>query len=204
MKRAAASGPGVCQGKSSIHAPAPGNYLVLWLKDSFLSSGHPGTYLRFYMTPVPPGTSRDPLPILPFYSVSYQAVPPRLRAGATRALTFTEVMESCEVLLLYAARHRCPYWVLDRRTGPNEEPPELHNWMQDDYFPRVRAVLGQQPQVAFLVTPAELALLQQQRAAFPQDWHTLSINFGWFTQLPAAEAWLQAQHGSGTSDASFR
>ena len=110
-------------------------------------------------------------------------------------------MESCEVLLLHAAYHHCPYWVLDRRNGPNEEPAELHTWMQEDYFPRVRAVLGQPPQVAFLVTPAELAQLQQHRDAFPQEWHTPAVHFGWFTHLPEAEAWLQTQHPVGLPEA---
>ncbi len=154
------------------------------------------------MFPVPPGTPRGSLPTLPFFSVSYQARPPLLRAGATRALTFAEVMETLEVLLVHAAHHRCPYWVVDRRIGPHEEPAELHSWMQEDYFPRVRAVLGQPPQVAFLVTPAELARLQAHRATAPQDWHTPAVHFGWFTQPPAAAAWLQAQRVPGPPNGS--
>ncbi|NVO86409.1 hypothetical protein [Hymenobacter terrestris] len=135
--------------------------------------------------------------------MSYQDRPPLLRASATRALTFAEVMETLEVLLVHAAHHRCPYWVVDRRSGPNEEPAELHSWMQEDYFPRVRAVLGQPPQVAFVVTPAELARLQEHRATALQDWHTPVVHFGWFTQLPAAVAWLQVQRMPRPPNGSF-
>lgn len=134
---------------------------------------------------------------LPFYRVTFQESLLVLRGSNPRALSPEEVTESCELLLAAAAQHRCAYWLLDGRANGGHQPVELHEWMRDEYFPRVRAVLGQQLQVAFLVKPDVWQGLQERGYEAPQDWTSFALHAGWFTEELPALAWLQEQQTSG-------
>ncbi|WP_188559847.1 hypothetical protein [Hymenobacter glacieicola] len=130
---------------------------------------------------------------LPFYQVTLYKAPFVLRGRNPRALSAEEVTETCELLLAAAAQHRCPYWLLDGRANAEHQPVELHEWMREEYFPRVRAVLGQQLQVAFLVKPAVWHGLRERGYEAPQDWASFALHAGWFTEELPALAWLQRQ-----------
>ncbi|TGE24995.1 hypothetical protein E5K00_07285 [Hymenobacter aquaticus] len=133
------------------------------------------------------------LPTLSFYTVLHQPSPPLLTGISQRALHAEEITETCEVLLAAAARHHCPYWLLDGRANPCEQPATLHEWMREDYFPRVRAVLGRQPQVAFLVAPNLWPGLPQRGYGPPHCWESTMLHAAWFCEEDPAQAWLRRQ-----------
>lgn len=143
-----------------------------------------------------PRLAREPS-VLPFYQVTLLESPLVLRGRNPRALQPEEVTEACELLLVAAAQHRCPYWLLDGRANDQHQPVELHDWMREEYFPRARAVLGQQLQVAFLVTPDVWQGLQARGYEAPQDWASFALHAGWFTEEPLALTWLHMQRTSG-------
>jgi hypothetical protein len=130
---------------------------------------------------------------LPFYTIAYQENPPLLRGSNPRTLSPVEITETCELLLATAEKHQCPYWLLDGRANAQHQPVELHEWMRDEYFPRVRATLGQRPHVAFLVAPEVWQGLNERGYEAPQDWTSFALHAGWFTEEPLAVAWLQLQ-----------
>ena len=127
---------------------------------------------------------------LSFYHVAYEPVPPVLCGSSLRPVSAEEVTASCELLLATAQRHGCAYWLLDGRHHEREQPQALHDWMQEEYFPRVRATLGRLPCVAFMVQPFVWAGLIAKGYDQPQDWQTPNVRMGWFTDEAAARAWL--------------
>ncbi|WP_400190577.1 hypothetical protein [Hymenobacter sp. B81] len=139
---------------------------------------------------MPPPTD---LPSLPFYSVHYEANPPLLFGVNPRALSPEEVTEACELLLDQARRHGCPYWLLDGRLNGSEQPRELHEWMQEEYFPRVRTELGRMPSIAFLVTPQVWAGLPTRGYDEPGNWQSRAARMAWFTDDAPALDWLRQQ-----------
>jgi hypothetical protein len=108
-------------------------------------------------------------------------------------LSSEEITESCELLLATAVEHRCPYWLLDGRHHRREQPQALHDWMQEEYFPRVWKVLGQTPCVAFLVPAFIWAGLPGKGYDEPQDCFARTVHMGWFTEEAPARAWLGRQ-----------
>jgi hypothetical protein len=116
-----------------------------------------------------------------------------IRASNERELTAEEITEACELLLTTACAYNCPFWLLDGRSHQREQPQELHDWMREEYFPRVRATLGQPPRVAFLVPPAIWAGLPDKGYDQPADWHSFAVRMAWFTDEESALAWLQHQ-----------
>ncbi|WP_196283269.1 hypothetical protein [Hymenobacter jeongseonensis] len=116
-----------------------------------------------------------------------------LRGYSRRTLTAEEVTKTCEVLLAAALHRRCNYWLLDGRVSHHQQPVELHEWLEHDYYPRVRAQLGQSPCIAFLVDPRQWPSLQQFGHSAPLEWPALEARVGWFQEEAAALAWLRAQ-----------
>jgi len=108
-------------------------------------------------------------------------------------LSAEEVTETCEMLLDSAVRHHCPYWLLDGRSHVGQQPRELHDWMREEYFPRVRESLGVQPQVAFLVKPEVWAGLPTRGYEDPNDWLAHAVRMAWFTDEAQARQWLEQQ-----------
>ena len=136
----------------------------------------------------------DPfLPILPFYHVTVEADPRVVCGAARRPLSAEEITASCELLLATARRHVCPHWLLDGRHHRDEQPADLHAWMREEYFPRVRAALGRPVCVAFLVPPAVWAGLAAKGYDNPLDWHSPAARLAWFTAEAPARAWLARQ-----------
>ena len=131
-----------------------------------------------------------------FYRTCYEPAPPVLRGAAQRPLTAEEMTESCEWLLAQAQERACPYWLLDGRRHTGNQPLALHQWMQEEYFPRVRQALGRVPCVAFLVSAPVWAGLRSRGYDNPLDWHTPTARLGWFTDEAPARAWLARQRSS--------
>ncbi|WP_460615377.1 hypothetical protein [Hymenobacter seoulensis] len=130
---------------------------------------------------------------LGFYTLTYQDNPPLLRGSNSRALSPEEITETCELLLIASQQLQCPYWLLDGRANARHQPRELHEWMREDYFPRVRAALGQRPQVAFVVAPEIWHGLPARGYEAPPEWSSFSLHANWFQEEAPALAWLQQQ-----------
>jgi hypothetical protein len=130
------------------------------------------------------------LPTLGYYQVAYESCPPLIRGRNQRLLQAEEVTETCELLLATALRHACPYWLLDGRSHQQEQPQALHNWMREEYFPRVASQLEQPVCIAFLVPGAVWAGLQAKGYDDPLDWHSPVARLGWFTEEGPALVWL--------------
>lgn len=136
---------------------------------------------------------RSPLPKLTFFPVTCREGSSLLRGRTRRALTAEEVTRTCEVLLAAALRRRCSFWLLDGRVNTNPHPMELHEWLQEDYFPRVRAQLGQPPCIALLVAPSLWQGLTQIGLDAPAEWPSRGVRVGWFQEERDALAWLRYQ-----------
>ena len=129
------------------------------------------------------------LPALSFYQIAYESAPPLLQGTSLRTLSAEEMTEGAELMLDTARQQNCRYWLLDGRRHERPQPPALHHWMQEEYFPRVRAKLGQKPCVAFLALPVDQQQASLAKAAL-QQWQTPAVRMGWFTSEAAARAWL--------------
>ena len=134
-----------------------------------------------------------PLPKLTFFPVTHREGSSLLRGRTRRALTAEEITKTCEVLLAAALRRRCSFWLLDGRVNTTAHPMELHEWLQEDYFPRVRAQLGQLPCIALLVAPAMWQGLSQLGVNWPAEWPSWGARVGWFKEERDALAWLRQQ-----------
>ena len=134
-----------------------------------------------------------PLNPLNFYAVTYASQPPIVQGHTLRKLSAEEITASCEWLLDTALRHHCPYWLLDGRAHVQEQPQSLHDWMREDYLPRVRQTLGQQLCIGFLVPPAVWASLPGKGYPQPLDWQSHAARLGWFTNEASALDWLAQQ-----------
>lgn len=94
------------------------------------------------------------------------------------------------MLLATAQRQRCSHWLLDGRSHQREQPQALHDWMREEYFPRVRTTLGTVPSVAFLVPPVIWAGLPGKGYGNPHDWSAQAVRMAWFTEEAPARQWL--------------
>lgn len=141
-------------------------------------------------------------PPLSFYNVAYFLPEHVLLGDSLRSLSAEEFTESCELLLASAQEYHCPYWLLDGRRHRLKQPQSLQNWMQEEYFPRVRAVLHQSLCVAFLV-PASIWAGLPAKGCFAEaaqgDCHTWAVHLGWFTEVGPARAWLVRQQSRRAS-----
>lgn len=135
----------------------------------------------------------DPIPSLAFYTVGYQADPPLLRAGSTRALSAEEATESGELVLAYAQHYDCAFWLLDNRATPLGQPMSLRLWLREDYFPRVRELLDRPVSVAFLVTSYVRTQLDAVGYGTMEELYPNVGKVGWFTEEGTALAWLDQQ-----------
>ncbi|OGX85157.1 hypothetical protein BEN47_02160 [Hymenobacter lapidarius] len=133
------------------------------------------------------------LPSLPFFPVTCREGSTLLRGRTRRALTAEEITRTCEVLLAAAIRRRCAFWLLDGRVNTTVHPAELHEWLQEDYFPRVRVQLGQPPCIALLVAPCLWQDMFSMGLDAPAQWPTWSARVGWFKEERDALAWLRHQ-----------
>ncbi|SFP88433.1 hypothetical protein [Hymenobacter arizonensis] len=134
-----------------------------------------------------------PLSTLTFFPVSCRDGSSLLRGRTRRALTAEEITKTCEVLLAAALRRRCRYWLLDGRVSPQEQPAALHEWLEEDYFPRVRAQLGLFPCIAMVVAPSMWQGLQQPSLDPLSAWPAWGARVGWFKEEEPALAWLRKQ-----------
>lgn len=71
--------------------------------------------------------------------------------------------------------------------------------MQEEFFPRVRQVLGQTPCVAFLVPAFIWAGLPAKGYDEPRDCFARAVHMGWFTEEAPARAWLARQQSHRAS-----
>ncbi len=126
-----------------------------------------------------------------FYGITFEPAPPLLHGRVLRPMTVLEFTEVGEELLTAAQRTNCPYWLLDGRADRSRQQPELYQWLEDDYLPRVRLALGRPPIVAFLGTTLLWQQVQAQGTAAP-DASLLSPAFRaqWFTDEAVAKGWL--------------
>jgi len=127
------------------------------------------------------------LPTLTFYHIAYEPAALLLRGTSLRTLSAEEMTESAELMLDAARQHSCPYWLLDGRLHGQPQPPALHHWMQEEYFPRVRAALGQQLCVAFLALPTSHLQARPSGAAL-SEWNSPAVRLCWFATESAARA----------------
>jgi hypothetical protein len=134
-----------------------------------------------------------PLLRLNFFPVTCQNGSSLLRGRTRRALSAEEITKTCEVLLAVALRRRCRYWLVDGRVSPDSPPLALHEWLQEDYFPRVRAQLGKAPCIALVVAPTLWQGLEQPGCDSLPEWPMWGARVGWFKEEGAALAWLRQQ-----------
>lgn len=127
---------------------------------------------------------------LDFYATAYSAGPALLRGTSLRALNGEEMTEACEVLLAVARQQECACWLLDGRANPGGQPLPVRKWLREEFFPRVRAVLGQPLYVAYLVTPALRRDLDERGFGRDEELHPLVGRVGWFVEEAQALAWL--------------
>ncbi|MFC7668820.1 hypothetical protein ACFQT0_16685 [Hymenobacter humi] len=116
-----------------------------------------------------------------------------MRGRSRRTLSAEEVTLTCEVLLAAALHRRCAYWLLDGRVSRQEQPVELHEWLHEEYFPRVRTELGQPPCIALLVAPVFYKQLLAMAHNAPVEWPTWGARVNCFKEEDAALAWLRQQ-----------
>ncbi len=138
-------------------------------------------------------SSTHSLPTLPFFPVTCREGSKLLRGRTRRALTAEEITKTCEVLLAAALRRKCSFWLLDGRVNTTAHSAELHDWLQEDYFPRVRAQLGQPPCIALLVAPGLWHDMSDMGLDAPAPWPMWGARVGWFKEEPAALEWLRHQ-----------
>ncbi len=131
-----------------------------------------------------------PLPALSFFRIDHEADLPLLRATSLRTLSAEEMTESAELMLDAARQQNCPYWLLDGRLHERPQPRALHYWLQEEYFPRVWATLGQQVCVAFLALPTGPQSQAEHNGTTLQEWQMPAVRMGWFVDEAAARAWL--------------
>ena len=128
-----------------------------------------------------------------FYCVSFQPFPPLIRGLVLRPLTAAEFTESCEMLLAEARPHGCPYWLLDGRNDANVRPPDVYEWLTEEFLPRVRKVLGRVPRLAFVAEASFWQALQARSYAPPPPVLVSGVfQANWFTDEKAALSWLDA------------
>lgn len=140
--------------------------------------------------------SRSPsatLPKLTFFPVTCREGSSLLRGRTRRALTAEEITKTCEVLLAAALHRRCSFWLLDGRVSTTAHPAELHEWLQEDFFPRVRAQLGQPPCIALLVAPCLWQGMAGAGLHAPTQWPAWGARVGWFKEERDALVWLRHQ-----------
>jgi hypothetical protein len=133
---------------------------------------------------------------VPFYHVVAEADPPVVYGVGQRPLSAEEITHSCELLLATARRHACPYWLLDGRHHRGTPTAALHAWIREEYFPRVRDVLGRPVCVAFLVPPEVQKRLGDKGYVDPLDEHSPAARMAWFTDEALARAWLARQRAA--------
>ncbi len=130
-------------------------------------------------------------PSQPFYTVRYQPTPALLRGTVLRPLTTLEFTEACEMALATAQQHRCPYWLLDGCADVDMRPPDVYEWLSDEFLPRVHRALGRVPTLAFIARPEFWSALRARSYA-PAVVIAGTFRAGWFTEEHAALAWLDA------------
>ncbi|GAB3722496.1 hypothetical protein GCM10027594_03240 [Hymenobacter agri] len=130
------------------------------------------------------------LPPLTFYQIAFESTPPLLLGTLQRTLSPEEMTECAEQMLRAAQQHQCPSWLLDGRSHTQSQPVALHYWMQEEYFPRVRAELGQPPCIAFLARPRPRQQPGPNATTLP-EWNTPAVRMNWFTDEGAARDWLR-------------
>ena len=128
-------------------------------------------------------------PSQPFYAVRYQPAPALLRGTVLCPLSTLEFTEACEMVLAAAQEHRCPYWLLDGRADVDARPPDVYEWLSDEFLPRVHRVLGRVPTLAFVASP-EFWHSLRTRSFAPQMVIAGTFRAGWFTDEDAALSWL--------------
>ena len=129
------------------------------------------------------------IPSQPFYAVRYQPAPALLRGTVLRPLSTLEFTEACEMLLAAAQKYRCPYWLLDGRADVDARPPDVYEWLSDEFLPRVHRVLGRVPTLAFVASP-EFWQSLRTRSFAPHMVIAGTFRAGWFTDEDAALNWL--------------
>ena len=126
-----------------------------------------------------------------FYAVRFEARPPLIRGTVLRPLSADEFTEACEMLLAEARKHRCQFWLLDGRADENNRPPDVYDWLSEEFLPRVRRALDRVPCLAFVAAPCFWSDLQARHYAPPAP-HPVSGKFRayWFVNETEALAWL--------------
>ncbi len=126
-----------------------------------------------------------------FYAVRYQAKLPLVRGVVQRPLSPAEFTEACELLLAMAQQHQCPFWLLDGRADTAERPPDVYEWLGEEFLPRVYKALGLIPCLAFVARAEFWESLQARNYASPtRALSGTTFRANWFTSEEDALAWL--------------
>lgn len=130
---------------------------------------------------------------MPFYATHFQARPLLVWGRVLRPLSATEFTEACEMLLAQARPHRCPFWLLDGRADDTSRPPDVYEWLTEEFLPRVRRALGRVPTLAFVAQPLFWNALQAQSYAPPPPVLVSGVfRANWFTDEATALTWLNS------------
>lgn len=112
-----------------------------------------------------------------------------------RSVSAIELRQGYDVLLTTASRPRCRFWLLDlRRRGTATEDDTA--WVLETFLPRLAPALGGRVYLAFLLSPAHLAAVDQENGAPLVS--NAQCHARLFTDEGQALAWLQRrrQHES--------
>lgn len=132
-----------------------------------------------------------PTPTPDYLLLDYDADADLLVGRWQRLVMPFELHQGYAALLDAAARHRCPYWLIDtsrRRVGI--EASDLQ-WLRERFLPQVTARLGGPAYLAYLMAPHQLADLVSDPAVTLGTYSgEQACPLARFTQEAAARHWL--------------
>ena len=95
-------------------------------------------------------------------------------------------------MTLALAQHlNCRYWLVDGRTNCPPHRFGIHNWLEEEYLPRVRDVLGRPLCLAYLVPTHWQQLPGSKYIVSTEGTPTATYRLALFDQEAAALTWLE-------------
>jgi len=131
-----------------------------------------------------------PLSTTDYYLASYDAHPPVVRGVALRPLSVVEFTEACEMLLAQAQANQCRYWLLNGQADANVRPPDVYDWLLEEFLPRAHKLLGRVPCLAFVARPDFQHAIRANSRLLPIPTQPAAIQISWFTNEADGLAWL--------------
>jgi hypothetical protein len=125
-----------------------------------------------------------------YYIASFEAHPPVVRGLALHPLSVAEFTEACEMLLMQAQANQCRYWLLDGQADANIRPPDVYDWLLEEFLPRAYKVLGRVPCLAFVAQPDFQRTIRATSRLLPVPTQPAAMQINWFTNEADGLEWL--------------